>query len=1069
MKIWKLLLVSMIFVSLFSISVHADDYIPGQMIVKYKENENPIISSILGIQESKKPDITIINVDKQVDIEKLAALYETNPDVEYAEPNYLAKTFLNPNDPSYSSQYHHTNIESALAWNITTGNTTIIIGIIDTGVDWDHPDLAANIWNNTGETNCIDGIDDDNNTYIDDCRGWDFVDNISDCYAGEDCDDRDNNPMDFHGHGTHVSGIAAAVTNNSLGISGVCWNCKIMPLRAGFKYSDGNGYLSTTDIVSAIYYGTDNGADIISMSFGLTSSSSTIQNAINYAYSKGVVLIAASGNSNSATKQYPAAYDNVIAISSTDSNDAKSFFSNHGTWIDNSISGTSIYSTYFNDTYATVSGTSMATPMAAGVIGLILSHNSFTHDQIKTILHSAVDNLTSSVYMGTGRINAYKALQINQSPILILNSSLDDNITTHNLIITGTANLSFSNYNFSNYTLEYGTGLYPSTWNTITSGNTSVINGSLGEWAIGSLSNGTYTLRLIVRTNQIIWKNSTANETLIFIDETIITSSNINTSIDSPIDNIIAGTSQTFNCSARSNNTLTNITLYIWNSSAAQTTVMNIGGTSNSSSIVYNFTTSDNYTWNCLAQDGLRQAFAPFNKSIEIDATKPEISFIDPSDNNSLIIHRNYTFINMTASDTANISSCILQWTNLTASTNTSMNMSGSGQSVLCYYNYTDLLDGRYNYTIVIADSLNNFENMSRNIIIDTTDLNITNISTIIIADTIAIISLNASEPINSTINYGLESDNLNLTINDSSFGTSKNLSLSDLTQNTTYFYYANACDYTGNCTNTTIYNFTTFYDATSPNITFIYPTENNSVTLPINYTFINVSVSDSSNISACKLEWNGTNISMTMSAIGNNIYCYYNMSNLSDGNYSYKAFANDSLNNIGNSSLRSILIDKTAPNITLISPNTTNETNSSIIFLFTTADLSPNLGCILYINGTATETNTTIYNDINSTFNSSLPEGSYSWYISCNDTVNNIGNSSILNFIVNLAPEIIITFPTSPVYKKSNDTITVNYIYNETFPVNITISLLNSSGAIKTTVNITNMTSGINQNRSDN
>ncbi|MBI5332401.1 MAG: right-handed parallel beta-helix repeat-containing protein [Candidatus Aenigmarchaeota archaeon] len=794
-------------------SYTSPEYIPGQMLVKYKNNGEPTdIVNILGIaqaaEEDEKPNIIVIEVDKRTDIEALAKQYEKNPAVEYAEPNYLAQAFLAPDDLSYSTQYHHANIESSLAWNITQGNISVIIGIIDTGVDWDHPDLASNIWNNTAETNCTNGVDDDSNGFVDDCRGWDFVDNITDCYDGEDCDDRDNNPMDFHGHGTHVSGIAAAVTNNSIGVAGVCWNCKIMPLRAGFKYNNGGGYLTTADIVSALYYGADNGADIISMSFGLSSSSSSLQDAINYAYSKGVVLIAASGNSNSATRQYPAAYDNVVSVGSTDSSDAKSSFSNHGTWLDAAAPGTSINSTYFNNSYGVVSGTSMSTPMTAGIAGLILSRNSFTQEQVKTILHTAVDNLSSSVYLGTGRINAYKAVQINQSPILILNSSLDDNTTTQNLAITGTANLSFAGYNFSNYTLEYGTGLYPSAWNTIISGNSSVINGALGSWDIGSLSNGTYKLRLAVRTNQTIWKNSTANETLVFIDETFITSSNINVTLDTPANNILTDSNQAFNCSARSSNTLTNMTLYIWNSSASQTVSANIGGNSNTTSIIYNFTTSSNYTWNCLARDSSRQAFAPFNNTINVDVDGPVISFVSPTDNNSEIVHRNYTFINITAADAANVSSCILQWTN---NTNISMTMIGSGQSVSCYYNETGLLDSKYNYTALVIDGFGNSGNSSqRSITIDAEPLNITNITNSSISRNSAVVSVSASEPTNSTIFYGTNITNLSNSAANNSYSSAHLAELIGLASGTTYFYNITNCDYTGNCTTTGPFNFTT-------------------------------------------------------------------------------------------------------------------------------------------------------------------------------------------------------------------------------------------------------------------
>lgn len=335
--------------------------------------------------------------------------------IEWVHPNYIYEISAVPNDPSHSAQWHLAKVNAAQAWDLGVGNNNIIIGILDTGVDWDHPDLSNNIWINLDEIDG-NGIDDDGNGYIDDIRGWDWVTGVN-VYPGEDGDIPDNNPMDFHGHGTHCSGIASATTNNGIGISGMANGCSIMPLRVGFKNSGGGGSVLTSFVISAIDYAIDNGAGVLSMSFGGgTGAMPELVAPITDAYNNGVVVVHSAGNSNC---DCPNAVDGIIqtiSVAATDPDDIKASFSNYGYWIDVSAPGTSILSTLFDDTYGNMSGTSMSAPLVAGLAGLILSQNpSLTPAEVTNIITSSAENIDNENpsyvgFLGTGRINAFNSL-----------------------------------------------------------------------------------------------------------------------------------------------------------------------------------------------------------------------------------------------------------------------------------------------------------------------------------------------------------------------------------------------------------------------------------------------------------------------------------------------------------------------------------------------------------------------------------------------------------------------------------------------------------------------------------
>jgi thermitase len=377
-------------------------FVPGELVVGLESSDLtlPLVAmEMVGAIASQNPPIRsfLVRLHPNLTMQEAGEFLRAVPGVRYVEPNYLVFALATPNDPRYSSQYGPQRIQANLAWDIWQPRRTVYIAVLDTGIDANHEDLnrkmrrhsngqvyGYNTWNNNTDT------------------------------------------QDRNGHGTHCAGIAAADINNSRGIAGVAaWNpsvpdshtyVQLMPVKV--LSDSGSGTLDS--VARGITWAADNGAHILSISLGSGGGSQQLQNAVDYAWNRGCLVVAAAGNGGSSSPVYPAFYTNCIAVAATDSTDFLASFSQFGSWVDIAAPGVTILSTIPGNGYTPLDGTSMACPHVAGAAAVLWSHNlSLTNAQLRAALETNVDPYRTSgnrfLAPNAGRLNVYRALQAVQS------------------------------------------------------------------------------------------------------------------------------------------------------------------------------------------------------------------------------------------------------------------------------------------------------------------------------------------------------------------------------------------------------------------------------------------------------------------------------------------------------------------------------------------------------------------------------------------------------------------------------------------------------------------------------
>lgn len=384
------ILILFLFTFVFSVKEISAQNTPERFIIKYRrsvsETDKSHIRQNLNLsfdRQINRLNADTLNFRSYSERDEKLKLLSLDPRVEYIEPDYLAYTAEITNDPGVvkNLQWGLYKIQAASqevsAWNINKGDRNIKVAVVDTGIDDDHEDLAAKI---VDKRNCTES----------------------------------STSTDLYGHGTHVAGIVAGISNNGLGIAGVGYGSTLINAKA--LGDNGSGYYSW--IADCIVWSADKGAKVINLSLGGTANSQLLEEAVNYAINRGAVVVAAAGNSNSNSYFYPAAYNHVVSVAATDQNDERANFSNWGSWVDMAAPGVSIYSTLPNHknslkttNYGYLSGTSMAAPYVSGLAALLFNYGNITNVEVINYIVNNTDNIIGTgQYWIYGRINAYKSL-----------------------------------------------------------------------------------------------------------------------------------------------------------------------------------------------------------------------------------------------------------------------------------------------------------------------------------------------------------------------------------------------------------------------------------------------------------------------------------------------------------------------------------------------------------------------------------------------------------------------------------------------------------------------------------
>lgn len=444
--------------------ITSQDYIPDVIIIKYKASSESAVKTSFDKKSSAIKNTSLISLEKvfpgqeykastfsrsvpddglnriyratiakSAEIEEIINELLADPSIEYAEPSYIHHSSYTPNDTRYvmGQQSYLDIVKAPQAWNLIKNSSGIIIGIVDSGSELTHPDLAANIYYNTADP--INGIDDDGDGYIDNYAGWDFVG------ASSSNMKPDNDPTVVgasNDHGVHVSGIASAVTDNAVGVSSIAFNAKLLIVKAGPDDSGSDIYRG----YEGIKYAADKGANIINCSWGSKGGGSFGRDIIEYAINKGCLIVAAAGNSGTETPEYPAAYNGVLSIANSENDDTRASSSSYGHYVTLSAPGNSILSTIFNKNYGQSSGTSMSSPVVSSAAALVKSYFPLlSMQQVGELIRITADNIDNKNpgyegKMGKGRLNVFRALSETPPSVRIQHIKEEEHVSTNSLL-----------------------------------------------------------------------------------------------------------------------------------------------------------------------------------------------------------------------------------------------------------------------------------------------------------------------------------------------------------------------------------------------------------------------------------------------------------------------------------------------------------------------------------------------------------------------------------------------------------------------------------------------------------